>query len=88
VIQDTVELFTIGNNKMYGRAKNCQLQPKESYNITVIIVVGNQNSHIESIALNILIFNGKVSRTRVETWLIPLLLLLIVAVIMFYLYQR
>jgi len=87
VIQDAVKLFTIGNNKMYGRAKNCQLQPKQSYDITVIIVEGNQSSHIEPIALNITIFNGEISRTYTEIWLIPLLLIL-AAVVVFYFYRR
>jgi len=87
VIQDVVKLFTIGNNKMYGRAKNCQLQPKQSYDITVIIVEANQSSHIEPIALNITIFNGEVSRTYTEIWLIPLLLIL-TAVVVFYFYRR
>ncbi|RLU26737.1 hypothetical protein DMN91_000534 [Ooceraea biroi] len=81
--------FTIGNNKMYGRAKNCQLQPKESYDITVIVTENNENSLIDPIMLKITVLNDEISpRPRHEAWLIPVILILIMAAVLLYLYRR
>jgi len=37
------ELFIVGNNKFYGNAKNCPLQPKELNEIMVFITDSNQS---------------------------------------------
>ncbi|XP_026825817.1 uncharacterized protein LOC105285567 [Ooceraea biroi] len=87
--QDLNKSFTIGNNKMYGRAKNCQLQLKESYDITVIVTENNENSLIDPIMLKITVLNGEISsQPHHEAWLIPVILILIVAAVLLYLYRR
>ncbi|EZA48422.1 Receptor-type tyrosine-protein phosphatase kappa [Ooceraea biroi] len=49
-IEEAGKVFAIGDNKMYGKAKNCQVQPKELYDITVIVSEYNQiliTNHIQ-----------------------------------------
>lgn len=75
----------LGNNQTYGRARNCPLKSQESYEI-VIIVIESKGSSKEPIMKSIRI--GKIPSKHHEAWIIPIILLLVIAGAAFYLYQR
>jgi len=83
------ELFIVGDNKFYGKAKNCLLQPKELYEIIVILAESNQ-SFSESDILKILVHNDEIpSMMRFhEKWIIPIILIIIGTIIALYFYRR
>lgn len=80
----------IGDNKLYRRAKNCPLQSKESYDITVIVTESDRSSRVKPIVQKIteIIVNGEISRTPHEAWLVPVILILIASLVILHLYRR
>ncbi|KAL6261513.1 hypothetical protein P5V15_006601 [Pogonomyrmex californicus] len=80
------KLFIVGDNKIYGNAKNCPLKPNEVYEIVIIVIEQNLSSKpimlIKSIRL------GMLPPIHHEMWLIPLILFFVVAGIAFYFYRR
>lgn len=83
--------FMIGNNKFYGKAKNCPLQSNEKYEIMVIVDEPKQSLsetlYVQLIMLKVSICND-VSSTYYEAWIIPLLLISLGASMGFYFYRR
>ncbi|XP_072767764.1 receptor-type tyrosine-protein phosphatase S-like isoform X2 [Anoplolepis gracilipes] len=80
------KLFTVGDNRIYGDAKNCPLKPEGSYKI--VIIVTEQNSSNEPIMLAKSVRIGEVPPQHNEVWIISIILLLVVVGVIFYLYQR
>ncbi|XP_012054080.1 PREDICTED: receptor-type tyrosine-protein phosphatase F-like [Atta cephalotes] len=78
--------FTIGDNYIYGNAKNCPLKSKGYYDI--VIIVTDRNLFTESIMLSRSVLIGEVPPKHHEAWLISVILLLVVAGVAFYLYRR
>lgn len=78
--------FTVGDNYIYGNAKNCPLKSKGYYEI--VIIVTERNLFTESIMLAKSVFIGEVPPKHHEAWIIPVILLLVVAGVAFYLYRR
>ncbi|KYN42233.1 Receptor-type tyrosine-protein phosphatase mu [Trachymyrmex septentrionalis] len=78
--------FTVGDNYVYGNAKNCPLKSKGYYEI--VIIVTERNLSTESIMLSRSVLIGEVPPKHHEAWLIPVILLLVVAGVAFYLYRR
>ncbi|XP_011640089.2 receptor-type tyrosine-protein phosphatase kappa-like [Pogonomyrmex barbatus] len=85
------KLFIVGDNKIYGNAKNCPLKPNESYEIIVMIIEANLSN--KPIILAKLIRTSKALYH--EVWFVRCLVLvctlviyLIIASISFYLCQR
>ncbi|KAL6423361.1 hypothetical protein ACFW04_010167 [Cataglyphis niger] len=80
------KLFTVGDNQIYGGAKNCPLKPQESYEI--LIIVKERSSSNKSIMLAKLISIGEIPPKHHEAWIIPIILFLLVGGVVFYFYQR
>ncbi|XP_020298834.1 uncharacterized protein LOC109863064 [Pseudomyrmex gracilis] len=85
--------FIVGDNKTYGGARNCPLQPNRSYEIIVILKEQRSIFRIsnEMTMLKLWTSIGKVSDSSpiYEIWLsIPIILLLIIVVTVFYIYRR
>ncbi|CAL1680484.1 unnamed protein product [Lasius platythorax] len=78
--------FTVGDNQIYGGAKNCPLKPEELYEI--VIIVTEQSSSNEPIMLTKLIRIGEIPPKHHEAWIIPIILFLVVSGAAFYLYRR
>ncbi|XP_024890013.1 receptor-type tyrosine-protein phosphatase mu-like isoform X1 [Temnothorax curvispinosus] len=79
--------FSIGDNKIYGNVRNCPLKPEESYDIAIIVT--EQNSSTAPIILTKSdIPVGEVPPKHHELWIIPIILFLVVAGAVYYLYQR
>lgn len=77
----------LGDNRLYGKAKNCPLQCEQLYEITVIVTHWRENLSNEPIMLKTSIFLGKISTTHYEKWLVPVMVI-VGAAIAFYFYQR
>jgi len=84
------ELFIVGDNKFYGKTKNCPLQPKELYEIIVILAEGNESFYNEQNILKILIRDDRdeVPSMYHEKWIIPIILIIIGVAIALYFYGR
>ncbi|GAB1866951.1 protein-tyrosine-phosphatase [Camponotus japonicus] len=80
------KLFMVGDNRIYGGARNCPLKPGESYEIVIMVI--ETNSSKEPIMLVKSIRIGEVPSKHHEAWIIPIILLLVIAGAAFYLYQR
>lgn len=76
----------VGDNQIYGGAKNCPLKPEELYEI--VIIVTEQSSSNEPIMLTKLIRIGEIPPKHHEAWIIPIILFLVVSGAAFYLYRR
>ncbi|KAL6263954.1 hypothetical protein P5V15_004035 [Pogonomyrmex californicus] len=76
--------FIVGDNKVYGNATNCPLQPNELYEIIVMIIETNLSN--KPIILAKLIRTSKALYH--EVWFVPLVIYLIIASISFYLCRR
>jgi len=76
----------VGDNRIYGGARNCPLKPGESYEIVIMVI--ETNSSKEPIMLVKSIRIGEVPSKHHEAWIIPIILLLVIACAAFYLYQR
>jgi len=76
----------LGDNRIYGGARNCPLKFEESYEI--VIIVTEQNSSKESIMFAKSIRIGEIPSKHHEAWVIPIILLLVIGGAAFYLYQR
>ncbi|XP_028050002.2 receptor-type tyrosine-protein phosphatase T [Monomorium pharaonis] len=80
------ERFRIGDNRIYGNARNCPLKPEESYEI--VIIVTEPNLSAKPIMLIKSVRVGEVPPKHYEVWLVPLILFLLVTGIAFYFYRR
>ncbi|EFN73959.1 Receptor-type tyrosine-protein phosphatase kappa [Camponotus floridanus] len=80
------KLFTVGDNRIYGGARNCPLKSEESYEIVIIVI--EKNSSKEPIMLAKSIRIGEIPSKHHEAWIIPIILLLVIVGAAFYLYQR
>ncbi|XP_011700874.1 PREDICTED: receptor-type tyrosine-protein phosphatase S-like [Wasmannia auropunctata] len=78
--------FRIGDNNIYGTARNCPLKPDDTYEI--VIIVTERNSSTEPIVLAKSVRVGEVPPKHYEAWLILIILILVVAGATFYLYRR
>jgi len=78
--------FRIGDNEIYGNARNCPLKPEEFYEI--VIIVTEQNSFTEPIMLAKSVRVGELEPKHHEAWLIPIILFLVMAAVAFYSYQK
>ncbi|KAM0726010.1 Receptor-type tyrosine-protein phosphatase mu [Formica fusca] len=80
------KLFIVGDDQIYGGAKNCPLKPQESYEI--VIIVTERSSSNKPIMLAKSISIGEIPPKHHEAWIIPIILFLVVAGAAFYLYRR
>lgn len=80
------ERFKIGDNRFYGKARNCPLKPEEFYEI--VIIVTDWYSSTEPIMLAKSVQVGEVPPTHHEVWIVPITLFLVLAGAAFYLYRR
>ncbi|XP_071640949.1 uncharacterized protein [Temnothorax longispinosus] len=78
--------FRIGDNQIYGNARNCSLKHEGFYEI--LIIVTEQNSSTEPIMLAKSFRIGEVPPKHHEAWVIPVILFLVVASAAFYLCRR
>ncbi|XP_011698918.1 PREDICTED: receptor-type tyrosine-protein phosphatase mu-like, partial [Wasmannia auropunctata] len=78
--------FRMGDNNIYGNAMNCPFKLEEIYEIVIIIT--ERNSPNEPIVFAKLVFVGEVLPKHYEAWLIPVVLIFVVAGAAFYLYRR
>lgn len=76
----------VGDNRIYGGARNCPLKPEESYE--VVIIATETSSSKEPIMLAKSIRIGEVPPKHHEAWIIPIILFLAAAGATFYLYHR
>ncbi|XP_076241150.1 receptor-type tyrosine-protein phosphatase F [Calliopsis andreniformis] len=81
------QTFTIGDNKLYNGAKNCPLKPEQSY-VVMVIVQSDKRSISDQIVVAKTSIRIREVPTQHEVWIIPLVILVIVAAVAFYLYQR
>ncbi|XP_011873328.1 PREDICTED: receptor-type tyrosine-protein phosphatase F-like [Vollenhovia emeryi] len=79
------ERFRIGDDLIYGNARNCPLKPEELYEIVVIVT--EQNSSTEPIMLAKSVRVGEVPPKHHEAWIVPIVFLAMAGVA-FYLYRR
>ncbi|TGZ50211.1 Receptor-type tyrosine-protein phosphatase T, partial [Temnothorax longispinosus] len=79
--------FSIGDNKIYGNVRNCPLKPEEFYEIAIIVTERN-SSTAPIILTKSDIRVGEVPPKHHELWIIPIILFLVVAGAVYYLYQR
>ncbi|XP_018393883.1 PREDICTED: receptor-type tyrosine-protein phosphatase U-like [Cyphomyrmex costatus] len=78
--------FKVGDNYIYGNAKNCPLKSERYYDI--MIIVTERNLFTESIMLTRSVFIGEISSQHHEAWIVPVILLLVAASVAFYFYRR
>ncbi|KAL0122489.1 hypothetical protein PUN28_007304 [Cardiocondyla obscurior] len=79
------EQFKVGDNRIYGNARSCPLKPGEFYKI--MIMVTERNSSAEPIVL-VKSIRVEISLKHHEAWIVPIVLLLAVIGVVFYLYRR